>query len=99
MERAGVILFAVVTGAAIIGWVLTKRGSSWGQRGSIFTGIAARLVMGVAFAYGAVRAEAHRGVFFQMLAASLAVLALTTIALAGFLLWGVMKYGVDQVAE
>jgi hypothetical protein len=55
----------------------------------------ARLVASLAFAWTAVGAAEHGGVWFWALAVALGVLALAGFALLGLLTWGLLKYGID----
>jgi hypothetical protein len=95
VRSAGLILFCVIVAALLAGWTLRRLGFAWGVWLSLVAGVLARVVTTVVFSVLAVRAAERGGIWFAALALASGVLALATLAFAGLLTWGVLKYGID----
>ncbi len=96
MNHVYLALGAVVVIALVVGWALRRFGSPWGSRVTLAANTVLRIVVGCVFAATAVRAAERGGVFFVALAVLLFILALASFAIAGIIVWGIAKYGVDD---
>jgi hypothetical protein len=93
MQLAALVVVGVVALAFVLGWVLRRLGSTWGIQLPFYAGILARLFAGLILAWSAVRAASRGGFWFAALGVGLGVIALGTLALTAFLMWGLIKYG------
>jgi hypothetical protein len=93
VQLTELIVLCVVVAAFLLGCVFRRRESVWGARLPLFAGIVARLAASLVVAWIAVRAAERGGVWFTALAVALGVVAIGTFALAGLLVWGLIKYG------
>jgi len=89
------ILGCVSLGALLVGWVLRRFGVASGALISFFARLLLQLTAALVLAWTAIGAGERAGVWYGALAAALGTLALGTLVLVGFLVWGVLKYGLD----
>ena len=96
MRLSEVIPFLIIVGAILVGRTLDRRGIAWGGWLSLFAGILLRLWAGLIVAWSAVRAAELGGVWWGALAGVLGAGGLVILAFAGLLVWGLLKYGIDD---
>jgi hypothetical protein len=92
VQQAGLIAFSVVVGLMLIGSVLRRIGIDQGSWLSLFGGMLARVIAGVAFGWSAVRSAERGGIWFASLAVVLGFLAVADFVFLGLMTWGVVKY-------
>jgi hypothetical protein len=82
-----------------MGTILRRLGVAWGARVSLFAGLLARLVAALVFALTAVQAVERGGVWFDVLAVLMGVLAFAGLAVTGLTTWGLLRYDGDVSEE
>jgi hypothetical protein len=83
VRLAGSILLGVIIAGWVIGSALRRFGVAWGATVSFFAVLLARLGAALVFASTAVHAARRGGVWFDLLALFMAVLAVFGLALTG----------------
>jgi hypothetical protein len=94
VRTALLLVLCVGVGGLLLGWLLRQVGVGWGRVISFFGGSVVRFTAGVIFAGIAVASADRGGIWYWVLAALLGLLALCVLALEGFRVWAVLKYGV-----
>jgi hypothetical protein len=87
VRLAGFILLGVITVGWVTGSALRRFGVAWGATVSFFAVLLARLGAALVVASIAVRAAQRGGVWFDLLALFMAVLAVFGLGLTGVLAW------------
>jgi hypothetical protein len=93
VQQARLVAAGVIVVLLVVGFLLRRVVVGWGSWLSVAGGMLARLIVGVVFAWTAVRAAERGGVWFSVLAVILGLLAVAVFAMIAVMTWGLVKFG------